>query len=481
MAIDINSRLDCEDLERRILETLRVSGFDTNDIKTKPSEFREDDAYIFEGLSKAVMSRQTDWDKVKEALPALKEALFDYDICKIAVLTNADVDKIFEEKLKGKTKIYLLRRKLKECKNNAKVFQDIRKGHGSVWKFIENSLIKNEYDGSLKCYIRPKDDVLITYFTRTDGQFKLSGVRSTICREFFNNIGIDELKPDVHVIRVFGSIGIKGMRSQDPKKAREEGKENNADVRQIGITMAETLGKPRKYVDSLLWNFGRSICKKTSPTCTSCKLKTEIPAFCGGLPDWDGRMIKDISSIPGKETTTCIAVTPAKKPEKDKCCIEVKESEETQIAKLPISSAPLNKADHLRKIKGIKHHLAADYITDLEEKSLFLRTRDTTIHEWGPYIAGVNLSKTQPTFGRSDIIEELHRLIPEIYGQMYVKETTIIPSDVIATPLESGKNYTHGFPCLEKTEWNQYQFVGFKEGIRKRYGNDILKKRLSES
>jgi hypothetical protein len=79
MAIDINSRLDCEDLERRILETLRVSGFDTNDIKTKPSEFREDDAYIFEGLSKAVMSRQTDWDKVKEALPALKEALFDHD------------------------------------------------------------------------------------------------------------------------------------------------------------------------------------------------------------------------------------------------------------------------------------------------------------------------------------------------------------------------------------------------------------------
>ena len=127
-----------------------------------------------------------------------------------------------------------------------------------------------------------------------------------ICCEFFNNIGVDELKPDVHVIRVLGSIGIKGMTNQDPEKAREEGKENkenNADVRLIGIMIAETLGKPRKYVDLLFWNFGRNVCKKVDPTCKTCKLKTEHPPFCKGMPEWDGFLkeiiVKDTLGVVG--------------------------------------------------------------------------------------------------------------------------------------------------------------------------------------
>ena len=162
------------------------------------------------------------------------------------------------------------------------------------------------------------------------------------------------------------------------------------------------------------------------------------------------------------------------------------ESEDTQISKLPLSSASLTAGDQIRKIKEIKQHLANDYITDSEEKSLFLRTRDNNIHEWGPYIAGLNLSKTKTTFGRSELIGELLKIIPEIYDEKYVKESMIIPSDVIDKQWETcrdyahGKDYSHGFPCLGQIGRNQYQFVGFKEGIRKRYGNNTLKKRLSE-
>jgi hypothetical protein len=112
-----------------------------------------------------------------------------------------------------------------------------------------------------------------------------------ICCEFFNNIGIDEFKPDEHAIIVLVSIRVAGNKSKGPEEIREEGavkKESDKDIRKIGIKIAETLGKPRKYVDSLLWNFGRSICTTRNPTCNSCRLKIEEPPFCQGIPDWDG-------------------------------------------------------------------------------------------------------------------------------------------------------------------------------------------------
>ena len=291
MVMDINSKWACEELECRVLRTLSGSGFNTNKVKTKPCEFRSDDIYIFRGLCKAVLSRQTNWDKVVGVLPIIAEVLCNYDIEKVASLSDKEIDKRYKEKLEGKTEVSFLRRKLKHCRKNAEVFQDIRQQHSSVWQFIKGYLNENEYDKSKKCYIQPNDDNLIKCFIEARSPFKLSGVRLAICCEFFNNIGIDEFKPDEHAIIVLVSIGAVGRRSKSPEDIREEGavnKESPKEIRQIGIKIAETLGKPRKYVDSLLWNFGRRICTKGSPTCNSCRLKIEEPAFCEGIPDWDG-------------------------------------------------------------------------------------------------------------------------------------------------------------------------------------------------
>jgi hypothetical protein len=100
------------------------------------------------------------------------------------------------------------------------------------------------------------------------------------CCEFFKNIGIDEFKPDVHTISFLNRINI------DRTKAKVS--RNPIDVREIGITVAQTLLKPRAFVDSLIWclcaDYEGEICTENDPKCYLCKLKDE-PELCLGFPN----------------------------------------------------------------------------------------------------------------------------------------------------------------------------------------------------
>lgn len=132
------------------------------------------------------------------------------------------------------------------------------------------------------------------------------------------------------------------------------------------------------------------------------------------------------------------------------------------------------------QVRRIKQDLADKFIEDQDEKRLFLLTSDGDIHDWGCYIAGLVLTQDgKETFGKSDIILELRRLTPQIYDKKYAKKNRIQPPDVrIDAPRSNKDEHTGKFPCLEKVGSGKYRFVGFKEGIRKRYGDDTLQKRL---
>lgn len=272
MAMDINSQTDWRDLERRMLETLRQSGFNIGDIRQHPKEFRQDDSYTFEGLFAGVLSRQADFNTIKPNLSVIGSCFFNYDTDEVAALSDADVDQIYWEKVKPlKIKARFLQDELEYMRDNAKMFQKIKYEQTcDVWQFIKSKLNSNAYDDSRKCYIWPDDDDLIECFIRSGSRYKLSGVGLAICCEFFNNIGIDEFKPDALITRFFyDRICI--SRTRRPKRIRE-----------IGLKMATNVAKPRAYVDSLIWHFCRTVCK-AEPSCTtgtSCKLKTDHSPFC---------------------------------------------------------------------------------------------------------------------------------------------------------------------------------------------------------
>lgn len=277
--IDIYSRSDCQDLISRIRTTLSaVRPSVLKNIHHYPPPFQQNDGHIFECLTWAVLSNGTKWNSLKPRLPAIKRILFGYNLTQIASLSDVTIDEIYQrqiEPLSIPSRI-LLTTKLRWTRDNAKTFLQIQERYGSAWCFIKGTL-GGAPDLSHDCYLHPQDDRLLTCFV--SGPYKLKGVGKAICCEFFNNIGVDEFKPDVHTTRFFNRVDLDRTRlavSQKPD-----------DVRAIGIKIAETLQQPRKFVDSHIWCFCAEgegeICTEDDPKCGSCSLKTKQPQLCAGV------------------------------------------------------------------------------------------------------------------------------------------------------------------------------------------------------
>lgn len=276
--INIHSQVDCEELINRIIGTLAsvkphiLVGIDHNHY---PGHFIRNDTHIFEHLTGAVLSSGVKSKKLERYLPIIKRILHNYDINAISGLSDSQIDTLFENQIKplripwGKWHQPIT--KIKWIRDNATVFREIQKRHDSVWHFIETNLEGAPFNDAHGCYIHPNDDLLLKCFTAKP--YKLKGVQLAICCEFFNNIGIDEFKPDRHTIRFLNRVRI--VRSPSPDG-----------VRKAGITIAETLRQPRKFVDSHIWFFcadGQGdICVGTNPKCNLCWLKTRQPQLCEG-------------------------------------------------------------------------------------------------------------------------------------------------------------------------------------------------------
>jgi 3-methyladenine DNA glycosylase Tag len=274
--IDPQSKSDCQELISRIKGTLSaVKPSILGRVTHYPKPFLQNDTYIFEQLTPAVMSNGTKYYLLKPHLPALKVILFGYDIGRTAALSDSVINALFLtqiQPLRIPSKIKL-ERKLLWIRDNAKTFLKIQRSHGSVWHFLEANLGGTPFNHAHGCFIHPNDDRLIKYLTALSSKYKLSGVGQAICCEFFNSIGIDEFKPDRHTIRFLNRVGILKSRSTDQ-------------ARQVGITIAKTLGQPRKYVDSHIWVFCADgegeICTENNPRCHVCQLKNQQLQLCQG-------------------------------------------------------------------------------------------------------------------------------------------------------------------------------------------------------
>ncbi|OGO04780.1 MAG: hypothetical protein A2Y91_06600 [Chloroflexi bacterium RBG_13_54_8] len=279
MAIDITSTRDCQDLMGRIHQTMLKKGYAVGRIPKAPAQFQQNDDYILEGLAKAILTRQTRWAEMELILPELKTDFFDYHVECVAALTDRYIAKLYA-KYRNRVRARLLHDELLSIADNAGKFLAIRAAHQSVWQFMQSLLNAQNYDGALQCYVRPDDGELLSRFIEAGNPLKLSSVGLAICCEFFNNVGIDEFKPDLHTIRFFNRIDLDRRRWRVSRRPD--------DARQIGIAMAATLRQPRKFVDGHIWHFcadGKGqICTEDDPQCGLCMLKTNRPQLCNGWP-----------------------------------------------------------------------------------------------------------------------------------------------------------------------------------------------------
>ena len=124
-------------------------------------------------------------------------------------------------------------------------------------------------------------------------------------------------------------------------------------------------------------------------------------------------------------------------------------------------------------LEEIKKRLADEYIEDAEERYFYLHT--DKFNEWANYIAGLVLTRQgKKRFTVKDIRVILQdQLIPHHYGQSGAQENQL-KTDKVEIDSENKSQ----FPCLQRISRGMYRFLGYKKGIKNKYGEKILRKRL---
>lgn len=255
-----------EELFNRVQTTLSENRFDIkNNVFRLPDFHKLDDKTIFKGLCRAIFSIQAVWKDYERSSDKISKLLFDYEINKVAALSDDQIFQIFIGIKEMKIRDRFLKQKIDAFRKNARLFLKLQNNFGSVHNFIEQNLKDKEY--------------LIKKFIEIRSEYKLSKVGLAICSEFFKNIGIDDFKPDLHMNRFFSRLGL--INNPDFKTSSKI----DSEVRELGIVFANKIGKPASYTDSILWLFcaeGKGEICSANPKCLICHCYTKEPKLCKG-------------------------------------------------------------------------------------------------------------------------------------------------------------------------------------------------------
>ena len=100
-----------------------------------------DDAY-FENLCRVLFQTGLNWAVVEKKWPTIKPALCNFDIDRIAAFTDADIQRLLNDR-----GIIRNRYKLHAIVENAKQFQQIRRRYGSFQAFLDSFDKSDNYAG----------------------------------------------------------------------------------------------------------------------------------------------------------------------------------------------------------------------------------------------------------------------------------------------------------------------------------------------
>jgi 3-methyladenine DNA glycosylase Tag len=262
------SKESYKELFKRVCSTLKDSGYEMKDVVYPfPDFMKMDDRSIFEGLCKAIFTAQAKWETIEKNLDRIDSLLFNYDFRKIENLTDEEIERIYEEMMEMKVRDRFLHGQLEYFRENACAFTNLLEKGTSIHKFLRKELSDKE--------------MLIKKLTSNGSRYKLSGVGFPICCEFFKNIGVDDFKPDVHMVYLFSRLGIAEIKNPKAPTVKEL-----YSIRAAGMDIAKSNNEPFHVVDNVLWFFcaeGKAeICTTNNPKCSKCRLRIEEPAMCRG-------------------------------------------------------------------------------------------------------------------------------------------------------------------------------------------------------
>lgn len=241
------------------LESISVEDNFINEIKERRKttfDKNKPDPFFYKKLVKTIHVSGFKVTILRDRWGDIKKAFSNYDIDKVSQYTDEDL-----EKMMNNPKIIRNRRKLEACIKNAKIMKEISERHGSFGEYLDRN--KNNRQ-KLKEKLKKRFDFL----------------GNVLVHEYLKEIGVDSIKPDVHVVRVMHRLGLIDSKTISPEVINQ--------VTAAANQISQLTGEKLSVIDAIFWMYGgsgdnhveKAICAN-KPLCGECPL-TEYCTFYNG-------------------------------------------------------------------------------------------------------------------------------------------------------------------------------------------------------
>ena len=198
------------------------------------------------GFLYAQLSAQTQWSRIAAKLPQIDELFFQYNESDILAREGS----YFTNALKQiSCASRCTNRQMAHLRENISVLQHIASIYGSLDAYVVS---------------KPPQDIVQDI---SSGPYKLYGIGPALAWEYLRNMGIDGVKPDIHLCRFFGAHRM-GESNQEQASPDE--------VIAIVHRMSGQLNLSMVEIDNIIWSYCAShygeICTAT-PHCDACVVR----------------------------------------------------------------------------------------------------------------------------------------------------------------------------------------------------------------
>ena len=196
------------------------------------------------GFIYAQLSALVSWKKIKDNQSRLDEIFCDFDRQQLKEKSAEDlINEITAIKCHNP---YTTKNQMRSLKANIETFERIEHDFDSLEKFITHSTPSN----------------IIKLLADSNSTYKLKYAGVALVCEYLRNVGMDIIKPDVHIKRIASSERLNLVTAKNDYKIMDEFQEL---AKQIGISQVK--------MDYLLWNYCSKgygeVCSAT-PKCDKC-------------------------------------------------------------------------------------------------------------------------------------------------------------------------------------------------------------------
>lgn len=199
------------------------------------------------GFIYAQLSALVSWKKIKSNLTNIDNIFCQFDKNK---LKQKSADKIIDEITEIKcNNPYTTKKQIYSLNENIATFERIEQNYSSIEKFITHQMPVNT----------------IKLLADSNSTYKLKYAGGALVAEYLRNMGIDVVKPDVHIKRILAPDRLNLVSSKSDYAVIKKCKQ-----------ISEQAGISQIKMDSLLWNYCAKgygeVCTK-KPKCEMCVIR----------------------------------------------------------------------------------------------------------------------------------------------------------------------------------------------------------------